>query len=88
MKYKIFKTLLAVVIATMTFCAEAATETVNGLNGFTLSRMAKRVLELGVLSTPIRNQHLAQLKYHQLLADIPSLASRIMRLRTVHLLRA
>ena len=31
MKHKIFKTLLAAVAATMTFCAEAATETVNGI---------------------------------------------------------
>ena len=31
MKHKIFKTLLAVVVATMTFCAEAATERVNGI---------------------------------------------------------
>ena len=29
--HKIFKTLLAVVVATMTFCAEADTETVNGI---------------------------------------------------------
>ena len=31
MKHKILKTLLALVVATMTFCAEAATETVNGI---------------------------------------------------------
>ena len=31
MKHKILKTLLAVAIATMTFCVEAATETVNGI---------------------------------------------------------
>ena len=31
MKHKIFKTLLAVVAATMSFCAEADTETVNGI---------------------------------------------------------
>ena len=31
MKHKIFKTLIAVVVATMTFCAEADTETVNGI---------------------------------------------------------
>ena len=32
MKHKIFKTLLAVVAVTMTFCAEAETETVNGID--------------------------------------------------------
>ncbi|MBR2920518.1 MAG: hypothetical protein IKC27_04095, partial [Kiritimatiellae bacterium] len=31
MKHKIFKTLLAAVVATITFCAEADTETVNGI---------------------------------------------------------
>ena len=31
MKHKIFKTLFVVVAATMTFCAEAATETINGI---------------------------------------------------------
>ena len=31
MKHKIFKTLLAAVVATMTFCAEAETETINGI---------------------------------------------------------
>ena len=31
MKHKIFKTLLAAVLATMTFCAEADTETINGI---------------------------------------------------------
>jgi hypothetical protein len=31
MKHKIFKTLLAVAVATITFCAEAETETVNGI---------------------------------------------------------
>ena len=31
MVHKIFKTLLAAVVATITFCAEADTETVNGI---------------------------------------------------------
>ena len=47
MMHKIFKTLLAVVAATMTFCAEAATETVNGIKWTYSVENGKASLERG-----------------------------------------
>ena len=47
MKHKIYKTLLAVVAATMTFCAEAATETVNGIKWIYSVKDGKASLERG-----------------------------------------
>ena len=47
MMHKIFKTLLAVVAATMTFCAEAATETVNGIKWIYFVKDGKASLESG-----------------------------------------
>ena len=47
MMHKIFKTLLAAVIATMTFCAEAATETVNGIKWIYSVKDGKASLESG-----------------------------------------
>ena len=45
MQHKIFKTLLAVVAATMTFCAEAGTETVNGIKWIYTVKNDKASLE-------------------------------------------
>ena len=49
MKHKIFKTLLAVVVATMTFCAEADahTETVNGIKWIYSVKDGKASIESG-----------------------------------------
>ena len=47
MKHKIFKTLLVAVIAMMTFCAEAATETVNGIKWIYSVKNGKASLESG-----------------------------------------
>jgi hypothetical protein len=52
MKRKIFKTLLAVVAATMTFCAEAATETVNGIKWTYSVENGKASLECEYFSYP------------------------------------
>ncbi len=47
MQHKIFKTLLAVVIATMTFSAEADTETINGIKWIYSVKDGKASLESG-----------------------------------------
>ena len=47
MKHKIFKTLLAAVLATMTFCAEADTETINGIKCIYSVKDGKASIESG-----------------------------------------